>query len=974
MALSSAETLEERIKVYLSDGQMFEWAVQKVDSIKFSKSVVAEESKRDYIENGALVKASFKVSVAKRVYFSQGNLMFNATQGTHAVFGETEEVAGTWRFADNQYDYVGTNNGNISSTYDGWIDLFGWGTSGWNSGASAYQPWSSSEVELDYNSESSGTKFNDLTGDYAKSDWGVYNAIYNGGNQPGKWRTLTIAEWNYLFQNNQWTWGYVKTTAKDPIVCTFLIPEGFSAPDGVEVTVITSDNMNSYEGCVYTIEQFKALEKLGVVAFPCGGGRFGVELDGVNEIGLYWSTSASDPASAMACLQYANGSDNINESLSRPCGGSVRLVQDLETNLVEIIFRNPDGTTLLDTAVTKGDMPKYTRGVPTKESTFDYAFEFKGWNKDLVAAENDMVYTAMYDSSYIMKRDGVIRTAYKVSDTKSVCFSQGNLQFNAVQGTHVVLGGTEEEAGTWRFAENQWDVIGEGNANIAEDYDGWIDLFGWATSGWAGSDATAYQPWSSSQNNSDYEGWGEQDMIDDYANADWGVYNAISNGGNTPNKWRTLSNAEWIYLLQNNRWTLGRIEDMLCLMLIPETFTTPDGMSVEVLVENTDEKDIKNLKVPSGNSYKAEQFKKLENLGVVALPCGGLRTSSTKNVGVQGRYWSSSAFETNCAYRVYFDSTQVSLNSNFDYRNYAFSVRLVQNYKETKENGALVKASYKVSDDKNVFFSQGNLQFNAKQGTHAVLDGTAEVAGTWRFAENQWDVIGEANEDIDSTYNGWFDLFGWGTSGWNSKAKCYQPWSISESYSDFCPGGSESNNLTGSYAKADWGVYNAISNGGNEPNKWRTLTSEEWKYLIQNNDWTMGYIKTSKEDSSLCFFLIPEGFTAPTGVKVTVLSTSLGSTAGNTISVSKSDYASNTYTTVQFASLENLGVVALPCGGYLSGYRMHNVGSEGDYWSSSAYDLRNAYMFDFNSMYVYWYSSVSNRNSVRSVRLVQDIP
>ena len=32
----------------------------------------------------------------------------------------------------------------------------------------------------------------------------------------------------------------------------------------------------------------------------------------------------------------------------------------------------------------------------------------------------------------------------------------------------------------------------------------------------------------------------------------------------------------------------------------------------------------------------------------------------------------------------------------------------------------------------------------------------------------------------------------------------------------------------------DWGVNNAISNGGNEAGLWRTLTIEEWKYLMES--------------------------------------------------------------------------------------------------------------------------------------------
>ena len=284
-----------------------------------------------------------------------------------------------------------------------------------------------------------------------------------------------------------------------------------------------------------------------------------------------------------------------------------------------------------------------------------------------------------------------------------------------------------------------------------------------------------------------------------------------------------------------------------------------------------------------------------------------------------------------------------------------------------KKNGALIIASFKVSDSTSVYFSQGNLQFNAMQYKHATARN--DVKGTWRFAENQYDYIGSTNKEISEIYDGWIDLFGWGTSGWYSRALGYEPWSKSESYSDYYPGGSESNNLTGDYANADWGVYNAISNGGDEPNKWRTLTTSEWQYLFQNNKWTLGYIKTTDTDSVLCFMLVPEKFTAPEGTSVEVLGTA------NLTSTSKSDLivpSTNTYTTDDFAFLENWGIVALPCGGDRRGSSMLDVGSYGRYWSSSMYDSDSAYEFRFYSTRVYS-KSYYYRSYGGSVRLVQNV-
>jgi len=57
-----------------------------------------------------------------RWFLLKGNLQYQATTKT-------------WRFADQQYHVIGMDNEKISETYSGWIDLFGWGTSGYDHGA-----------------------------------------------------------------------------------------------------------------------------------------------------------------------------------------------------------------------------------------------------------------------------------------------------------------------------------------------------------------------------------------------------------------------------------------------------------------------------------------------------------------------------------------------------------------------------------------------------------------------------------------------------------------------------------------------------------------------------------------------------------------------------------------------------------------------------------------------------------------------
>ncbi len=240
---------------------------------------------------GSLV-GKFSVSSSKQVSFSKGNLQYQASTNT-------------WRFAENQTDYIGGANSNISATYDGWIDLFGWGTSGYDNTANDplsmnYQPWATSTMDLnkiktdstqncemlpiigecswDYtyldasnNTYGYGPSYNmtdrNLTGSSANYDWGVYNAISNGGNRAGMWRTLTSSEWNYLFNsrtNAQYLWSQGTVNG----VCGMIIlPDNFSKPASISWT----PKANSWSTNTYTSEQWATLQAIGAVFPACFG-------------------------------------------------------------------------------------------------------------------------------------------------------------------------------------------------------------------------------------------------------------------------------------------------------------------------------------------------------------------------------------------------------------------------------------------------------------------------------------------------------------------------------------------------------------------------------------------------------------------------------------------------------------------------------------------------------------------------------
>ena len=259
--------------------------------------------------------------------------------------------------------------------------------------------------------------------------------------------------------------------------------------------------------------------------------------------------------------------------------------------------------------------------------------------------------------------------------------------------------------------------------------------------------------------------------------------------------------------------------------------------------------------------------------------------------------------------------------------------------------GGMVTGVFSVSPATKVYFSQGNLQYRTSDGK-------------WRFAERQYDCIGDANSNISSSYDGWIDLFGWGTSGWNSGATCYQPWSTNMSESDYYPGGSYTNNLTGNYANADWGVYNAISNGDNQAGLWRTLTMDEWVYVF-NTRGTASGIRYAKAcvNSQNGVILLPDDWSASYYTLNSTNSTGAG-------------FTSNTISAAQWTTLEQHGAVFLPAAGSRwYGTSVYDVGSCGYYWSVSCHRYAAYYVSFSDSRLNPRYEG--SRYSGQSVRLVR---
>ena len=262
----------------------------------------------------------------------------------------------------------------------------------------------------------------------------------------------------------------------------------------------------------------------------------------------------------------------------------------------------------------------------------------------------------VHDTVYITIRDtvcpnefpeGAINGEFSVSATKKVRFAKGNLQYQA-------------STGTWRFAENQWDYVGNAtlgnvfennvkcnNALLSTTYSGWIDLFGYSTS-------KTYYGVSTSTRANDYSG----DFID------WGA-NPISNGGNVANLWRTFSKEEWEYLCSsreqaNQKLAKATINGVRGLIVLPDVWNCPSSLSFNA-----------NTSSWNANVYDISQWEAMENAGALFFPATGYRNGTTvSECQTDGHIW------TNSVYHVWFNQTSMHLQTMDVYS--GRTVRLVQ--------------------------------------------------------------------------------------------------------------------------------------------------------------------------------------------------------------------------------------------------------------------------------------------------------
>lgn len=248
------------------------------------------------------------------------------------------------------------------------------------------------------------------------------------------------------------------------------------------------------------------------------------------------------------------------------------------------------------------------------------------------------------------------------------------------------------------------------------------------------------------------------------------------------------------------------------------------------------------------------------------------------------------------------------------------------------DNGAMAHGRFTINSSGNtVKFSRGILQYKANPSR-------------WFFAESQYQSQITNNASISSTTGTPIDLFGWGANGYGYNNP---PYYTSTTASNYYNG-----HLTGNY---NWGVNTIYTtpNGGTASHSWRSLTKDEWEYLLNtrtghSSKWGMGTVENKNG-----MILLPDTWNAPNQCPAFVAGAGEG-------------YSTNQYDADEWEYMERAGAVFLPITGWRRSTDVMGT-SGGYYWTSSA-----CYSLSFNSGGFSITENTNNRWRGYAVRLVTE--
>ena len=275
-------------------------------------------------------------------------------------------------------------------------------------------------------------------------------------------------------------------------------------------------------------------------------------------------------------------------------------------------------------------------GVEDGEDLYDFSLTVAGNPVTLVTSSKPLVAGHIYN---IARVANAINGKFTINSSgDQVQFAKGNLRCISLDS------GT---SWSWSFFEHQYDRYSSFNAYSWDKF-GWVGESGTLTSGielWGASISTTKAGYGASTT----------EML----KSDWGNVPGIGSG------WRTLSggdSGEWNYLFNtrsastvggtsNGRYAKAKVNDVQGVILFPDTYTHPDGVTAPTYVNTA------NASFDS-NTYTIAAWAKMEAAGCVFLPTAGSRVGTGVSYVDRGYYWSSTAYNNNeeFACDVYFGS------------------------------------------------------------------------------------------------------------------------------------------------------------------------------------------------------------------------------------------------------------------------------------------------------------------------------
>lgn len=602
----------------------------------------------EYISDtpAGILSGGFTVNASgKKVHFSQGNLYWD---------GDSFELE------TNQYDFQ----------------------SSWNASHVSYFFWSKTasiayaESYNDGSATVSDVLFTNATDETTKPDFTVNGVA-------GKYRALSIAEWQYLLIHRTNADDKVGFATVNGIAGVIVLPDTFTDPmknNGSGAFVPKSTQL--YTANVYTTGgDWEAMESAGAVFLPAAGRYNDREVSRVGDSGSYLSSSAYHGDTYFdeqfsSCVAFDGGDVRSDVYGGRNYGYCVRLVTESSGGYAPAVKVTGISLNKTKTTIEAGATERLDATVAPADATNKQVNWSSSDTSVATVDANSGEVTGVAEGSAVITVDGnftavclvtVVQLSLSLpgeftinSDGDKIHFAKGNLYCSRTSSS--------SNDWTWHFYDEQYQYNNSYTQTntygelIAAASDTQIDLFTW------GYDSEK----SINPVGTDYVTGYATDGATFSKSEDWGYVF----GGNSSH-WRTLTKDEWEYIISTRTGagdklgfaTIGTVKG---LVILPDSFTLPAGCtfiskSVDPYYENT---------YTQGDSGT---WKAMENAGAVFLPAVGRRLygSELNNRGDICRYWSSSAKDGTNSYVLlanYKNEIQTFDSERFN----GFSVRLVK--------------------------------------------------------------------------------------------------------------------------------------------------------------------------------------------------------------------------------------------------------------------------------------------------------